>query len=120
MYTKGLDSNWYTVNISDLTANNMHDVLDYFRQRAERPSDRGKYTKIGETTIKWSTQYEDAEEIMLLGLENGDKGVYLDTAAVLTAKQRADKAAAARAARKSEKSVAKAAVDSIDVSDAEF
>lgn len=116
MYTKGLDSNWYTVNISDLTANNMHDVLDYFRQRAEKDP---RYTKIGETTIKWSTQYETAKSIILLGMEQGKEGMYLDTAAVLTDSQLRDNALAAREARKSI-TASKEAVDSIDVIDAEF
>ena len=114
MYTTGLDSNWYQVNISDLTA----EMVDYFNQRALR--DNGRYTKIKETTITWSTQFESAKTIILLGVEHTDKGAYLQTAAKLSDAERREIAIATRASRKTEASVAKAAVDSIDVSDAEF
>jgi hypothetical protein len=79
MYTKGLNSHWYTVNISDLTA----ELIAYFQNRLAKDP---QYTRITDKTVQWSTSSESASTLMILGLKEvvskktGEKIITLDTA----------------------------------------
>ena len=86
MYTKGQSAHWYTVNISDLTA----ELLAYFQDRLAR---KPEYTRMDDKTIQWSTSSESAQVLVLLGTKqvkakNGEMITVLDTASIKSEESR--------------------------------